>query len=252
MDTSSLEKESGPDPEVRSSFPTTNWGSVLHAGRTDSVAAAPALEKLCRAYWYPLYVFIRRRGASPHDAEDLTQGFFEHLFEHDALRMLDRERGRFRSFLIAALTNFLNHEFHREHARKRGGGRRIVSWDQVSAEDRYVHEPAAPTTPAQLFERRWAYTLLDTALARLAEESGEAGKGALFERLQGCLTRETAPGFFAETAAALGMTEGAVKVALHRLRRRFGELLRREVAYTVAGPEDIEEEIRHLFKALAS
>lgn len=251
MESPSFENPPGTNPEVRSSFPTTNWGAVLHAGHTNSAQAAVALEKLCRAYWYPLYAYVRRQGHDAADAEDLTQTFFAHLFTEDALKGLDREKGRFRSFLVTALKNFLSGEHRRQAALKRAGAHRLISWDKATAEGLYRDEPDTTASPLLFFERRWALTLIDAALARLAQEAAESGRQQLFDRLQPCLTQETEPGFAERIAVEFNMTEGSVTVALHRLRRRFGELLRREVAYTVAGPEDIEEEIRHLFAVLA-
>jgi len=236
----------------RAIFPTTRWSDVLRAGHTTAAETAPALERLCQTYWYPLYAFVRRRGHDAHEAEDLTQSFFAHLFEHDALKGVTEGKAKFRSFLLAALTNFLNNEWDKRRTQKRGGLRQIVSWEDLSAEELYRQEPADNLTPAKLFERRWACTLVDCALGRLRREYEGADKLPLFEKLEPFLTTEAEPGFHAETAAQLKMSEGAVKVALHRLRRRFGELLRSEVAYTVADPEQIEEEIRSLFAAMAA
>lgn len=231
-------------------FTTTHWSVVLEAGRTDSGRALVALERLCQDYWYPLYAFIRRRGHSREDAEDLTQSFFAFLMERKAIKSVDREKGRFRTFLLAALTNFLNNELDRRHAAKRGGRHEVVSWDEAEAEDRYRLEPVDRLTPEKLFERRWAFTVVEQVLARLQQEYEESGRLGVFEALQPFLTGEVGPTTHAELAAALKSNEGAVKVALHRLRRRFGECLRRQIAETVAQPEEVEEEIRHLLAAL--
>jgi RNA polymerase sigma-70 factor (ECF subfamily) len=232
-------------------FDTTHWSVVLQAGGENSTLTHAALEKLCQSYWYPLYAFVRRRGCNPHDAEDLTQAFFAHLFEKEALKTVAREKGKFRSFLLATLTNFLNNERDKQQTLKRGGHVHIISWDEAKAEDQYRHEPVDPVTPEKLFERRWAFTVFEQALERLKKEHERQSKLPLFNKLQPHLTRETEPGFLTHVSAELKMTEGAVKVALHRLRRRFGELLRSQVAYTVADPELVEEEIRHLLTAIS-
>ena len=232
-------------------FPTTHWTVVLNAGCNDSAAAATALEKVCRAYWYPLYAFARHRGHDAPTAEDLTQSFFARLFENDGLKSLDRQKGKFRSFLLAGLTNFLNNEWARDHATKRGGGLKIIPWDEALAEELYRREPSTETTPEQLFERRWAYTLIELVLERLRLEHEVSGKEREFALLSPYLTNESDGKIYAEVATKLQTTEGAVKVALHRLRRRFGELLRRQIAHTVASPDQVEEEIRHLFAAIS-
>ncbi len=224
---------------------------VVFSGRTSCAEAAPALERLCRIYWYPLYAFVRRRGFRIHEAEDLTQSFFTHLFEKDALRGVDGEKGKFRSFLLAGLTNFLANHWNREHAQKRGGGSSIISWDEVDAENRYLQEPVDPNSPERLFERRWAFVIINRTLERLQKEYADSGKGRLFEHLQPHLTQPIEAGFYLEKAKALEMTEGAAKVALHRLRRRFGELLRSEIAHTVTSAGQVEEELRHLLAAIA-
>ena len=228
-------------------FTTTHWSVVLEAGRIESPRAKAALEKLCQRYWYPLYAFIRRRGHDPHEAKDLTQSFFVHLLTHEALTGLDRSKGLFRSFLLTVLTHFLNDEWDRQQAAKRGGGRQIVSWDNLSAEEMYQHEPADSSSPESLFDRHWAFTLVRHALLQLRQEYAAEGKGELFAQLEPCLTGAINPGFYAEAAERLKLNAGAVRVALHRLRRRLGQLLRSEVARTVRRPEDIEEEIRYLF-----
>lgn len=235
----------------KGAFPTTPWSVVLNAGSTDSPGAAHALERLCRMYWYPLYAFLRRQGASQHDAEDLTQSFFAHLFEKDAFKSLGREKGKFRSFLLAACTNFLRDEKDRACALKRGGMHTIISLDVAKAEEAYEREPAQYPDPQRLFERRWAFTLLNAAIARLRSEYEASGKLKLFEKLEPYLTREMDARFYSQEAAGMNLSEGAARVALHRMRRRFGALLRSEVAYTVSNDEEIEEELRQLLAAIA-
>ena len=234
-----------------SDFSTTNWSVVLEAGRTDVARAAVALERLCRKYWHPIYVFVRRRGSNHHEAEDLTQAFFAHLLEKETLKAVDRQKGKFRSFLLASLTNFLLNEWDRRQILKRGGQHQIISLDEMAAEKLYGQEPIEHFGPEKLFERRWALTIIEQVLTRLKNEYVAAGKAALFIKLEAGLTGEVTPGLYANWAAALNMNEGAVKVALHRLRRRFGELLRSEVAYTVADPAEVAGEIRHLLAAIS-
>jgi DNA-directed RNA polymerase specialized sigma24 family protein len=228
-------------------FTTTHWSVVMEAGQIDSPCAKAALEKLCQRYWYPLYAFIRRRGHDPHEARDLTQSFFVHLLTNEALAGLDRNKGLFRSFLLTVLTHFLNDEWDRQKAAKRGGGKQIVSWDDLSAEEMYRYEPVDSSSPEKLFDRRWAFTLVRNALLQLRQEYAAGGKEALYEQLEPCLTGAISPGFHAGAAERLKMEAGAVRVALHRLRRRLGQLLRDEIAQTVRRPEDVGEEIRHLF-----
>lgn len=240
------------NPGRPSAFATTHWSVVLGAGHTDFAGAPAALEELCRNYWYPLYVFIRRRGSDPQEAEDLTQAFFAFLLEKKTLKKVDRRKGKFRSFLLAALTNFLNNEWDKRRTRKRGGHHLIISLDDMAAEDRYCREPADPLTPERLFERRWASTLLELVLNRLKREHSCGAKAELFATLQAGLTGEIGAGTYAVWASTLGMSNGAVKVALHRLRRRFGQLLRAEIARTVTNSAEVDEEIRHLFAAVAS
>lgn len=232
-------------------FSTTQWSVVLKAGGHDSVLAASALDALCRKYWYPIYAFVRRRGCMPHDAEDLTQAFFARLLEKEMLKKVSREKGKFRSFLLASLTNFLNNDWDKRQRLKRGGGRSVVSLDELRAEERYLHEPVDSVTPETLFERRWAWTLVEEVFLRLKQEYVLSGKEALFLKLEPALTREFTSESMAQCAAELKINENALKVALHRLRRRFGQLLRSEIARTVADPDEIEDEIRHLFMAIS-
>jgi RNA polymerase sigma-70 factor (ECF subfamily) len=233
-------------------FSTTHWSVVLEAGRTDAARTASALERLCRQYWKPIYVFVRRRGSKHHEAEDLTQAFFAHLLEKQTLKAVDRRKGKFRSFLLASLTNFLLNEWDKRQTLKRGGRQHIISLDEATADKLYNEEPVDQFSPEKLFERCWALTIVGQVFTRLREEYAAANKADLFLTLEAGLTGEMTPGLYANWAADLNMSEGAVKVALHRLRRRFGELLRSEVAYTVADPEEVAEEIRHLLAAISN
>lgn len=228
-------------------FVTTHWSAVLQAGRADSPPAEAALAELCQSYWYPLYAYLRRLGRSPEDAEDLTQEFFARLLAKNYLAEVDREKGRFRSFLLVALKRFLANEWDRVRAKKRGGGQATLSLDQALAESRYHLEPAHHVTPEVLFDRQWARTLLDQVLARLQQEHAETGRTELFERLRGCLSRESGDVPYAALGAPLRLTEAAVKMAVQRLRRRYRELLRQEIRRTVERPEEVEDELRHLF-----
>jgi len=223
---------------------------VLAAGGADSPAAKEALVRLCERYWMPLYVFVRRQGYSVHDAQDLTQGFFARLIEKQDLAGVDRARGKFRSFLLAAMKHFIANEWDRARAQKRGGGITMLSFDDADAERRYEQEAADPSTPEQHFDRRWALTLLDQVLARLGEEMAGAGKADLFEALKFSLTGAGGAAY-GEIARRLGTTEGALKVAVHRLRDRYRTLLRAEIAETVGSAADVDDELRQLFSALS-
>jgi len=239
------------DAKEISAFKTTQWTEVLEAGGSNSLLAAAALEILCQKYWYPLYAFVRRRGYAPHDAEDLTQAFFAHLLEKEMLKNVNREKGRFRSFLLASFTNFLTNDWDRQRRLKRGGGKTVVSFDEMQAEERYQHEPADGASPEKLFERRWAWAVVEQVLARLRQEYAAQSKTDVFAKLEPSLTTEFNAISLSVCAAELHMTENALKVAQHRLRRRFGETLRSEIARTVASPEEVHEEIRHLFAAIS-
>jgi RNA polymerase sigma factor (sigma-70 family) len=227
-------------------FHTTHWSVVLSAGQTDAPGGREALETLCRAYWYPLYAYVRRRGHGPEEAQDLTQEFFARLLERNDLARANPEKGRFRSFLLGAMSHFLAYEWRKAQAVKRGGGQPLLSLDNPVAEARYGREPVSEQTPETLYERRWALTLFDTALNRLHAEWGAAGRNRQFELLRAFLSSEAADGEYAPVAAALQMTVGAVSVAVHRLRHRYAELVRAEVAQTVATPAEVEDELSHL------
>jgi RNA polymerase sigma factor (sigma-70 family) len=238
-------------PVGRRQFVTTRWSQVIAAGREPTVSSRDALARLCEVYWYPLYAYVRRWGYDADQAQDLTQEFFTRLLEKHYLRAADPARGRFRSFLLASLKHFLSNERDREAAVKRGGRVTVVPLELENAEGRYQLEPPDNETPETVYERRWALTLLERTLRRLRREFDEAGKAPLFARLEGYLTGEQATVPYATLASDLGMTEGAVKVTIHRLRRRFGALLREEIAETVSDPAEVDEEIRELFRSLS-
>jgi RNA polymerase sigma-70 factor (ECF subfamily) len=230
-------------------FGTTHWSVVLTAGRSDTTQAQAALETLCQTYWYPLYAYMRRRGHSPEDAQDLTQEFFARLLAGNWVGDADRAKGRFRTFLLTALNRFLANEWDRQHALKRGGFAPVLSIDEELAESRFASEPAHNLQPDVLFERQWAMALLERTVARLREEYAATGRARLFECLQGCLAKDESALPYAEIAVRLNLTEAAIKMAVQRLRARYREILRAEIADTVSSPEEIEEEIRHLFSA---
>ncbi len=234
-----------------SRFMTTHWSLVLAARDRAEPGAADALGSLCALYWYPLYAFVRRSGYGADEAHDLTQEFFARLLEKDFLAQVDRARGKFRSFLLAACKHFLANQRDHARARKRGGGRPLLSLDAGDAEDRYRVEPAAGLSAEKLFERRWALTLLGQVMARLRGDYESKGKDQVFDRLRGFLVGEKEGGY-RRAAADLGLSEGAVKVAVHRLRQRYRELLHEEIGRTAGGPEEIADEVRDLFAALES
>ena len=239
-------------PDPHGVFATTHWSVVLNAGQAASPEAAVALEQLCLTYWYPLYAFVRRKGHGPHDAQDLTQAFFARLLEKNYVAQADRERGRFRTYLLAALSHFLADEWDKARRLKRGGDREIISFDAASAEERYRLEPVDQLDAAKLYERRWVTTLFDKVLARLEQEFRDSGKGGLFDQLKGSLLAEETGLSYAELGAQLGMKEDAVKQAVHRMRRRYRELFREEIAQTVAGPGEVEDELKYLFAVLSA
>jgi RNA polymerase sigma-70 factor (ECF subfamily) len=230
-------------------FLTTRWSVVLAAKDKSAVDCRPALEILCRDYWYPLYAYVRRSGKSPHDAQDLTQEFFARLLSKDWLMASAPDKGRFRTFLLVALKRFLANEWQRVIRLKRGGGMMHVPLDAVEAESRFAAEPALAAD--EVFERRWAMTVLEQSLTQLAAEFEEAGKSAEFEILQECLTSDRGQIPYERLAQRLGSTEGAVRVAVHRLRKRFRALFREHITQTVAANEDVDEEVRHLVGVLA-
>jgi RNA polymerase sigma-70 factor (ECF subfamily) len=232
-------------------FATTRWSLVVAAGRRSSPDADVALETLCSAYWFPLYAYVRSRGHNANDARDLTQEFFVRLLEKDFLQTADPDRGRFRSFLLTVLKRFLSKEHEKEQALKRGGGRKKLSIDFDSGEQRISIEPATTATPESIFERQWALTLLQRVLVSLESHYRESGRGELFENCRVYLTGSAGAPPYVETAESLGMTEGALKVAVHRMRKQYRELLTAEVAQTVSSEEDVEDEIRSLMTAVA-
>ncbi len=232
-------------------FTATHWSVVLAARPGDPSKGAEAMEILCRTYWYPLYTFVRRQGHSPEDAQDLTQEFFARLLARDYLAAVQPAKGKFRWFLLSALKRFLINACERDRALKRGGGRAPVPFDGEKAEDRYRLEAADHLSPDKLFDRAWAANQIDAAYRSLEEECALEGKRALFERLKVILSGDRELQTYAEIGADLGLTEGAIKVAVHRLRRRYRELLREHVAQTVPDGRSLEEELRELLAVFA-
>jgi RNA polymerase sigma-70 factor (ECF subfamily) len=232
-----------------SRFPTTSWTVVLAAGG-HAPGSAEALASLCAAYWYPIYAFVRRRGYAREEAEDLTQDFFARMLEHDTLAKARRERGRFRSFLLASVTNFLTNEWDRGRAQKRGGACVTLSLDFQSGEERYNREPSHRLTPEALFEQQWALAVLEHVLARLRLEHARKGHEAQFDRLKPFLTGDQDTGAYHQSAIDLNTSEAAVRTAVHRLRRHYAELLRQEIAATLADPGEVDGEIHSLLAAL--
>jgi RNA polymerase sigma-70 factor (ECF subfamily) len=239
-----------PSP-TRALFPQTRWSVVLHATLRHSPASATALEALCRAYWYPLYAYARRCGQSPPDAQDLTQEFFCRLLEKRWLDSADRNKGRLRTFLIVALKNFMAKEWRRSQAQRRGGGQPHLPIDTAFAEGRYAADPSATLGADEAFDQQWALTLLDLTVTRLRQEFVAAGKPGDFEVLKGCLMAERGAIDYPAVAARLGLSEGAARVAVHRLRKRFREVYREEISQTLADGSDLDGELRHLASALA-
>ena len=231
-------------------FETTRWSLIAAAGGDDSEAARAALAALCEAYWYPLYAYVRRRGADADDARDLTQGFLASLLERRDFEHLHPDRGRFRAFLLASLQHFLANDAARRRTQKRGGRAVLIPLALDDAEGRYRFEPADRVTPETLYERRWALTIVDRVLATLRETWEADGRGEEFDALKGCLLGRAPEDGYAGVAARLGTSEGAVKVAVHRLRRKFQAQLQSLVAETVADAGDVEDEIRYLIRAL--
>jgi RNA polymerase sigma-70 factor (ECF subfamily) len=231
-------------------FVTTHWSVVLAARDGDSPGASEALNDLCRAYWPPLYSYIRRQGHGVVEAQDLTQEFFARLLERDYLARLDQQRGKFRSFLLAFVKHFLSEQREKAGAQKRGGGKALLSLDAGEGEEGYLSEPADELTPEQIFERRWVQTLLQRAFDRLAVEYAMADKSALFEALKDFQPRQPGSLTFAQIGARLGTTEAAVKSAMQRMRQRHREILRAEIAQTVTSAKEVEEEVRHMRKVM--
>ena len=232
-------------------FATTHWSVVLQAGQRDPAQSAAALEQLCRTYWYPLYAYVRRCGNGPEDAEDLTQGFFAHLLRQDFLSGVGPEKGKFRSFLLACLKHYLTDQWEKACTAKRGGAGPERRLDLERAEDRYRLEARVDANAESLYERRWALDLLQHVLERLRHEAVASGRAAVFDQLQDCLLGERPAGTYAQLGARLGLSETAVKVTVHRMRQRYRELLREEIAHTVTRVEEVEEEMRHLFEVVS-
>ena len=232
-------------------FATTRWTMVMAAGHSDTPSAHMALEELCRAYWYPLYVYARRRGHNAEDSEDLTQEFFRRFLAGHSLETADPNKGRFRSFLLTVFKRFLANEWDRACAQKRGGGVPALSVDTKAAETRYLVEPSVECAPERIYDRRWAMALLGRSVDRVRDEYVQSGKGAEFDQIKSCLTAERGTINYAEMAQASGTSEGALRVAIHRLRRRFREVFRDEIAQTVAHSDEIDDEVRYLMSVLA-
>jgi RNA polymerase sigma-70 factor (ECF subfamily) len=234
-----------------SRFATTHWSVVLAAGKSTSAQQKQALETLCQSYWFPLYAFLRQRGYDNHQAEDYTQGFFAHILEKHDLQKADPKYGKFRSFLLIRLKGFLADEHDRSHALKRGGGKKILSFNVQDAEGQYALESADQLSPEKRFEKAWALTVLERTMDRLEAEMIQKNKQGHFEHLKVYLTIEKDDLPYAHAGEKLNMAEGAVRVAVHRLRRRYRQLLRDEIAQTVGSEDQIDEEVGHLFAALA-
>ena len=232
-------------------FATTHWSVVLQAGTSESTQGNRALEELCRAYWLPLYTFVRRQGYGPHDAQDLTQGFFVRLLRSNSFSVVAPEKGKFRTFLLASLKHFLSDARDYERAEKRGGGQRLVYIDEAEAEQCYLQMPVVDPEPEKTFDRRWALTVLEKAAERLTEEYVASGRAQIFEALKAFLSSEALPGQYEEMAPKLGMSPNAVGVAVHRLRQRYRECIRLELAQTVASPQDLDQEMEYLFSVLS-
>ena len=226
-------------------FTTTHWSVVLEA-QSESPAAQEALEKLCRVYWRPIYGFVQRQGIGPEEAKDVTQSFFADLLEHRSLTAVRKEKGRFRSYLLGALKYFLADERRRAMAIKRGKGQRLIPLEELGTDERIEMEPPDPVTAEQIYERRWASTVLERVLGLLKNEYVAAGNAVLFDSLKQLLPDEPGSPSQADIAGQLGMTANAVRQAFHRFRQRYQSLLREEIAHTVATPGDVEDELRHL------
>jgi len=243
----------GVEPSAKGSglFTTTHWSVVLAAGQQDSPQASEALETLCRAYWYPLYLYVRRRGYGPEDAQDLTQDFFARFLEKGSFNLADPSRGRFRTFLLKSLQHFLADDWKRAHRAKRGGGTVELPLDGVVAEARYAAELTDTRSPERAYEQRWALTLLEQVLGRLREDYARVGKARLFEALQDFLWGPDGSVSYAALAQDLATTEGALRVAVHRLREHYRDRLRAEVAQTVTNPGEVDAELRYLIGVIS-
>jgi RNA polymerase sigma factor (sigma-70 family) len=240
----------GRDTARGAQFAATSWTNVIAAQQSGSAEAAAALETLCATYWYPLYGYLRRKGHDPHKAQDLTQEFFYRLVKENYLGAVDRRRGKFRSFLLAALSHFVSNQRDYERAAKRGGRAITISIDDTSFETRFQQEPALQLSPEKIFERNWFFSLLDAALARLRDEQVAGGRAQVFDELKPFLTEETDSGEYKATATRLNMTPNAVAVTIHRWRDRYKKLVREEIVRTVADESEIEEELRRFFAVL--
>jgi RNA polymerase sigma factor (sigma-70 family) len=249
---SATPQHDGVTPAHVAQFNTTHWSVVMLAGETEAPEATAALNTLCHTYWYPLYAYVRRRGHSPEDAQDLTQEFFARLLERKSLKMAAQERGRFRSFLLKSIQHFLINEWVRGQAQKRGSGQKLFSLDEKAGERTFLQEPSTDLPPECLYDKRWAVTLLERAMQQLSADYAAAGKQEVCDRLKVLLLKEGSAEIYRELGAALGMGEGAAKVAVHRLRLRFREAVRAEIAQTVATPAEIDEELRCLMTALST
>lgn len=244
--------EKRPYPAPAGVFASTHWSVVLAAADTAAPGGDAALAELCRNYWYPLYAFVRRKGHSAHDAQDLTQAFFARLLEKNYVAQADRARGRFRTFLLTAFNHFLADAWDKARRLKRGGGCELVSFDAVAAEERYRLEPLDQLDAARLYERRWVTTLFDQVLDRLEQELHDSGKQELFDGLRGALLAERTGPSYAQLGTTLGLSEDAVKQAVLRMRRRYRELFREEIAQTVASPREVDDELRRIFAVLST
>ncbi len=251
MSSSGQQRESRSLPAGAKCFATTHWSVVLAARQDESALSQSALETLCQAYWYPIYVYVRRKGHGPDDAQDLTQEFFTQLIRKQHLRLADRAKGKFRTFLLATLDYFLAREWSRAHRQKRGGEFNFISLDQQTPEGRYLLEPADNDTPEKKFLRQWALTVLEQTMEALERECEASGKAALFREAKDLLSGERDAGAYARISQRLAMAEGTARVAIHRLRQRYGALLRSEIAQTVGTAEEVDEEMRFLLTALS-
>jgi len=239
-------------PDPTGAFATTHWSVVLNAGGEDSTQALVAIEKLARDYWYPLYAYVRRKGHDAHTAEDLTQEFFARVISRNFFARVDRTKGRFRSWLLGAMNHFLAHEWEKARAQKRGGGATLIPLDEAQANERYERQLAVDSAPEKVFDQQWALTLLERAATRLRATYIADGRPEVYDCLKAFISGGSAPPSYGDAAVQLGLTESAVKSAVHRLRQRFHELVREEVAQTVCTPTDLDDELRYLLAAIRS